>query len=201
MPEGTAAKKLQAHQHIDPLDPRLLNPAIPDGLAAILSGMMAKNPDQRFQTPTDLIAHLKGLMEQLKLNPESISKDAVIQGVPANPSVIPEPPRLRLSLLLAACRGSTGDCRFCNVHGGFRFLSPPNRRGSRIPSGGVGLVLNRLRRSATSRNQPTKASTIRNVKQLVEVLSSPNAGQRVQLKLGAGKFDFTDYKEGISITR
>src|SRR5213593_2572868 len=26
VPEGTAAKKLQAHQHIDPLDPRAINP-------------------------------------------------------------------------------------------------------------------------------------------------------------------------------
>ncbi|HJZ56495.1 MAG TPA: serine/threonine-protein kinase, partial [Gemmataceae bacterium] len=67
VPEGTAAKKLHAHQHIDPLDPRALNPAIPDELAAVLARMMAKDPDRRYQTPFDLIAHLKGVAEKLRL--------------------------------------------------------------------------------------------------------------------------------------
>ena len=101
VPEGTAAKKLHAHQHVDPLDPRVLNPAIPDGLAAILSGMMAKDPNQRYQTPTDLIAHLKGLMEQLKLQADA--SDSVIQSVPARQSVPVEPPKLRLSWVVATC--------------------------------------------------------------------------------------------------
>ncbi len=51
VPEGTAAKKLHPHQHVDPLDPRQINPAIPDDVAAVLARMMAKNPDQRYQTP------------------------------------------------------------------------------------------------------------------------------------------------------
>ena len=44
VPEGTAAKKLHAHQHIDPLDPRELNPAIPDELAAILGADDGQEP-------------------------------------------------------------------------------------------------------------------------------------------------------------
>src|SRR5262245_2322016 len=41
VPEGTAAKKLHAHQFVPPLDPRVLNPAIPDELAVVLSRMLA----------------------------------------------------------------------------------------------------------------------------------------------------------------
>lgn len=61
VPEGTAAKKLQAHQHDQPTDPRDLNPAIGDGLALILARMMAKNPDHRYQTPQQLIVDLLAL--------------------------------------------------------------------------------------------------------------------------------------------
>src|SRR5579862_964371 len=43
VPEGTAAKKLHHHQHVAPLDPRQLNPEIPDEVAAILQRMMAKD--------------------------------------------------------------------------------------------------------------------------------------------------------------
>src|SRR5207244_899566 len=35
VPEGTAAKKLHHHQYVPPVDPRQLNPAIPDELAGI----------------------------------------------------------------------------------------------------------------------------------------------------------------------
>src|SRR5256885_12913752 len=39
VPEGTAAKKLHHHQNVDPADPRQLNPAIPDDVAAPLARM------------------------------------------------------------------------------------------------------------------------------------------------------------------
>jgi serine/threonine protein kinase len=58
VPEGTAAKKLHCHQHIAPLDPRELNPAIPDEMAAVLGKMMAKGPNQRYQSPEHLLQHL-----------------------------------------------------------------------------------------------------------------------------------------------
>lgn len=58
VPEGTAAKKLQHHQHVAPADPRQLNPEIPDDVARILSKMMAKNPRDRYQRPIQLVQHL-----------------------------------------------------------------------------------------------------------------------------------------------
>src|SRR5438309_3385938 len=44
VPDGTAAKKLHHHHHVAPIDPRQLNPHIPDEVAAILGRMMAKDP-------------------------------------------------------------------------------------------------------------------------------------------------------------
>src|SRR5438105_853745 len=58
VPEGTAAKKLHHHQHVPPLDPRLLNPEVPDSVAAILAKMMAKDPALRYQHAEHLVQHL-----------------------------------------------------------------------------------------------------------------------------------------------
>ncbi|MEJ5275619.1 MAG: serine/threonine-protein kinase [Thermogemmata sp.] len=87
--EGTAAKKLYAHQHLDPIDPRLLNPAIPDELAIILARMMAKDPARRYQTPLELIADLKGLAERWQLSVEM--SDTAVQAAPATPALLPRP--------------------------------------------------------------------------------------------------------------
>lgn len=101
VPEGTAAKKLHAHQHLVPLDPRQINPNIPDELVALLARMMAKRPEQRPQTPAELIANLKALAERLNLSPDVIGHDSVVRAVPAELTV-PQPPRLRLGWVLAA---------------------------------------------------------------------------------------------------
>lgn len=65
VPEGTAAKKLHYHQHMPPLDPRQLNPAIPDDVAAILARMMAKEPKDRYQRPEHLVQHLIQMAQKL----------------------------------------------------------------------------------------------------------------------------------------
>src|SRR5262249_44629857 len=58
VPDGTAAKKLHHHQHVRPADPRQLVPDIPDDVAMILDRMMAKRPQDRFQTPELLVQSL-----------------------------------------------------------------------------------------------------------------------------------------------
>ena len=65
VPEGTAARKLHHHQHVDPVDPRQLNPAIPDEVAALLARMMAKDPNDRYQRPEELVGHLILLAQKL----------------------------------------------------------------------------------------------------------------------------------------
>jgi hypothetical protein len=58
VPEGTAAKKLHHHQHVKPADPRQLVHGLPDEVAVILDRMMAKNPNERYQSPEDLVQAL-----------------------------------------------------------------------------------------------------------------------------------------------
>jgi hypothetical protein len=58
VPEGTAAKKLHHHQHVAPVDPRQLNPDVPDEVALILGRMMAKDPKGRYPRPLQLVQHL-----------------------------------------------------------------------------------------------------------------------------------------------
>lgn len=58
VPDGNAARKLAAHQAESPVDPRLINPNIPDELAAVLDRMMTKLPAHRYQTAAELIADL-----------------------------------------------------------------------------------------------------------------------------------------------
>jgi hypothetical protein len=94
VPEGTAAKKLHAHQFVPPLDPRVLNPAVPDDLALVLSRMLAKDPAVRYQTPAQLIAHLAEVASRLDVSVSGVS-------VSTGPAVrlLPEPPRASFGLL------------------------------------------------------------------------------------------------------
>jgi eukaryotic-like serine/threonine-protein kinase len=58
-PEGSVTNKLQAHA-VKPIpDPRDKNPNIPEGLTAVLQRMMAKKPEDRYQTPAELLDDLK----------------------------------------------------------------------------------------------------------------------------------------------
>jgi serine/threonine-protein kinase len=66
-PEGTVLQKLLAHQS-DPLpDIRELRPDVPDIVAAVLAQMLAKRPEDRFQTPLDLMPALTSCIDQLGL--------------------------------------------------------------------------------------------------------------------------------------
>ncbi len=96
VPEGTAAKKLHHHQHMPPVDPRQLNSAIPDEVAAILARMMAKDPNDRYQRPEHLVAHLIQLAQKLGATAE------VPEGVLFVDAPLPGPPRTRPVLMTAS---------------------------------------------------------------------------------------------------
>lgn len=53
-PGGTAAQKLIWHQTRQPEPIRQLQPTVPEGLAALIERMMAKDPSQRPQTPQEV---------------------------------------------------------------------------------------------------------------------------------------------------
>ncbi|HEX3599827.1 MAG TPA: serine/threonine-protein kinase [Lacipirellulaceae bacterium] len=67
-PEGTVLQKLLAHQNDSAPDVRTLRPDVPEILAAVLATMLAKRPEERFQTPLDLSAALTSCIEQLGLS-------------------------------------------------------------------------------------------------------------------------------------
>jgi serine/threonine-protein kinase len=58
-PEGSLTNKLQAHA-IKPIpDPRTENPNVTEGLVAVIQRMMAKKPEDRYQTPAELLKDLE----------------------------------------------------------------------------------------------------------------------------------------------
>lgn len=75
-PEGTVLQKLLAHQSDPPPDVRELRPDVPDLLATVLATMLAKRPEDRFQTPVELSAALTGCIEQLGLAPPPVALPA-----------------------------------------------------------------------------------------------------------------------------
>jgi serine/threonine-protein kinase len=77
-PEGTVLQKLLAHQNDPAPDVRELRPDVPEILAALLATMLAKQPEQRFQTPLDLSAALTSCIEQLGLTPPAAALPAYI---------------------------------------------------------------------------------------------------------------------------
>jgi serine/threonine protein kinase len=75
-PDGTVLQKLLQHQEEPPPDVRALNPSVPAELAAILTKLMAKDRDRRYQTPEQLVRDL--LMVAGSLNLRSVSPEGLV---------------------------------------------------------------------------------------------------------------------------
>ncbi len=75
-PEGTVLQKLLAHQSEPAPDVCELRSDVPDLLATLLETMLAKRPEDRFQTPTELSAALAGCIDQLGLAPPQAALSA-----------------------------------------------------------------------------------------------------------------------------
>ncbi|MCZ2342442.1 MAG: serine/threonine protein kinase [Bacteroidales bacterium] len=101
VPEGTAAKKLFAHQHEPVVDPREYNPSIPNALAAILARMMAKDVNRRYQTPAELTADLLALARMMDLPSETLPVDVNVGSHARVMALTAEPPQLPLGLAVA----------------------------------------------------------------------------------------------------
>ncbi|MFO0844655.1 MAG: serine/threonine-protein kinase [Gemmataceae bacterium] len=100
VPEGTAAKKLHHHQHVNPVDPRQFVPDLPVEVVAILDRTMAKNPSDRIQSPELLVQMLLAVARQLGAAPE------VPEGVLSVETTVPSPPSNRPLLWAAAAVAS-----------------------------------------------------------------------------------------------
>ncbi|HID24623.1 MAG TPA: serine/threonine protein kinase, partial [Planctomycetaceae bacterium] len=61
-PKGDLLNKLNAHATQPPPDPRDENPSVPESVVAVIHRMMAKKPEDRYQTPDELLADLDNAM-------------------------------------------------------------------------------------------------------------------------------------------
>ncbi|MCC6421561.1 MAG: protein kinase [Gemmataceae bacterium] len=57
-PEGGLAQKLLLHQNAEPPGIEGVRPDVPQGVAAVLRRLLAKRPEDRYQTPADVVAAL-----------------------------------------------------------------------------------------------------------------------------------------------
>lgn len=96
-PLGTVSQKLLWHRTKEPTPIRQVRPEVPEGVATIVSRMMAKDPKARFQTPAQVVAEmnawvpeavaLPGLDEMPQLSPAAM--EGSVEGVmdAADPSL------------------------------------------------------------------------------------------------------------------
>jgi serine/threonine-protein kinase len=63
--EGGLGERIYKHLAVEPPDVRLFNPAVPTPLWTILRRMLAKHPDDRFQTPHELFQALRSIGEPI----------------------------------------------------------------------------------------------------------------------------------------
>src|SRR3954463_10835595 len=75
-PDGNVLQKLLAHQSEPAPDVRELRPDVPEMFASVIATMLAKQPEERFQTPLDLAAALTSCIEQLGLTPPAAALPA-----------------------------------------------------------------------------------------------------------------------------
>ena len=68
-PEGTVLQKLLQHQGDTPPDLGQFRPELPEEVSQLARKMLAKDPNHRHQTPSELIEHLRRLAEQMGLRP------------------------------------------------------------------------------------------------------------------------------------
>jgi WD40 repeat protein/serine/threonine protein kinase len=73
----TVAQKLLCHQMKEPTPIRDLRSEVPEGLAAVLTKMMAKKPDARYQSPADVAAALLPFAEGADPTPPAQSARAL----------------------------------------------------------------------------------------------------------------------------
>lgn len=72
-PEGGLAERLVKHMEADPPDVRRVNPQVSRALWEVLQRLLAKKPQDRYETPRDLIEDLLSLDAVSKSNPDQKS--------------------------------------------------------------------------------------------------------------------------------
>ncbi|PQO42251.1 serine/threonine protein kinase [Blastopirellula marina] len=77
-PEGTVLQKLLSHSGEEPPDPREFRPDLPEEMVHILSRLMAKNPNDRYQKAGELIASALMVIDELALAAPHVTSSVYI---------------------------------------------------------------------------------------------------------------------------
>lgn len=97
-PTGSLAQILLAHQRREPTHLSELRPEIPEGMVQIVHQMIAKNPDDRYSSMSEIVTALARYNEQhtpppsQALTPTAIDRARTMTG-PAHPGNADKPPR------------------------------------------------------------------------------------------------------------
>jgi len=83
-PEGSAVEKMMAHQTKEPMPIQELAPDVPDGLVAVVTRLMAKNPEERFTGCDELVEALEPFLGDLNAVPGGAPSSAGSGRVPAS---------------------------------------------------------------------------------------------------------------------
>lgn len=97
--------------HVDPIPPRIINPAVPDVYNRILQRLLSKDPAQRYQTGAELVAELQKIRSmpielqdsQLKEieEAEAAKKTNRVRNAPILPKTQPWPVLAKMRMILA----------------------------------------------------------------------------------------------------
>ena len=82
-PDGSLTNKLQAHAIKAPPDPRAINENVSDGLVAVIHRLLEKKPENRYQTPAELIEDL---------NTSALTRNAIAREIFDEPEEVAPPP-------------------------------------------------------------------------------------------------------------
>ncbi|MHB9081684.1 MAG: protein kinase domain-containing protein, partial [Pirellulaceae bacterium] len=85
-PDGTVLQKLLSHSSDEPPDVRQHRPDLPEDITAVVNKMLAKSPEQRFQSPRELIGELLLLADRLNLT--AITANSTVWLAPVQPEVV-----------------------------------------------------------------------------------------------------------------
>jgi serine/threonine-protein kinase len=92
-PFGSPTDKVIKHAMLDPLPVEVLRPDVPESLAAVLHKLLAKKPEDRYQTPAEVVAALAALRGLSDRPPPATGAalPASEGGVSTAPTVVPGP--------------------------------------------------------------------------------------------------------------
>ncbi len=104
-PTGTVSQKLLWHRTKDPTLIRQIRPDVPEGMAAVLVRMMAKDPKARYQTPAQVVAEMDVWVPMSVTLP---STDEMPQLSPAaNEGIVEESPEVAVETLAPEAAATT----------------------------------------------------------------------------------------------